>query len=63
MDLFSRLNLQTRRLIWASSLFLTALAFGILLFGDDARLIDQELLKQAQGSIKADMLYTHPVGH
>ncbi len=56
-------SLSSKKIIYFSSLALLSIAMSLLLFGDNSKIMQNESLKQAQGSIKADMLYIHPSHH
>ena len=63
MDVFSSLSRRTKVVIVVSALFLLVTAVGLLVFGDNIITGESELLEQAQGAVRADMLFSHPEGH
>jgi hypothetical protein len=60
MDVFTSLSQRTKVVIVASALFLLITAVGLLVFGDNIVTDESDLLQQAQGAVRADMLYSHP---
>lgn len=64
MDTFSSLSQRAKLLIISSTLFIISLSLGFLVFGSNALTHENDLLKAAQHSAKADMLFVDPsAGH
>jgi hypothetical protein len=65
MDVFQTLSQRTKILIVTSSLFLVTLSLGLLVFGTNFISSDSDMLEEATGVTRADMLYMHPTegGH
>jgi len=65
MDLFTGLPQRTKVVIVASSLFLITLSLGLLVFGTNVITDENSLLETTKETMRADMLYIHPMegGH
>lgn len=60
MDVFSTLSTRTRIALALCASFLLVTALGLLFFGHNMTGDENELIKQAAGATRADMLYSHP---